>query len=167
MINKQPRRFNTWLFFDHDGTVAWIVALIRLSDCRIDRTIHKVYITFQISRGVFLGLSAIFSHFVKRRWRIHDSSSLGRCYLVLSASSSYKGAAPKLLWEKVISRLAKKALDNIDLNQMSHRYVSGALQNDWSDLLDFHSLDRSQRGCCIWVSLSYKMVNIVVSSLFT
>ena len=32
----------------------------------IDRTIHKVYITFQISRGVFLGLSAIFSHFVKR-----------------------------------------------------------------------------------------------------
>ena len=24
----------------------------------------------------------------------------------------------------------RKALDNIDLNQMSHRYVSGALQND-------------------------------------
>ena len=45
----------------------------------------------------------------------------------------------------------RKALDNIDLNQMSHRYVSGALQNDWSDPLDFRSLDRSQRGCCIWV----------------
>ena len=26
--------------------------------------------------------------------------------------------------------LNKKALDNIDLNQMSHRYVSGVLQND-------------------------------------
>ena len=45
----------------------------------------------------------------------------------------------------------RKALDNIDLNQMSHRYVSGALQNDWDVPLDFRSLDRSQRGCCIWV----------------
>ena len=47
---------------------------------------------------------------------------------------------------------------------MSHRYVRGAVQNDWNDP-DFLSLDRSQRGCCIWVSLSYKTVNIVVSSL--
>ena len=45
----------------------------------------------------------------------------------------------------------RKALDNMDLNQMSYRYVSGALQNDWNDPLDFRSLDRSQRGCCIWV----------------
>ena len=62
--------------------------------------------------------------------------------------------------------LLLKALDNIDLNQMSHRCVSGCLQNDWNDPLDFRSLDRSLRGCCIWVSLSYKMVNIVVSSLY-
>ena len=26
-----------------------------------------------------------------------------------------------------------KALDNIDLSQMSHRYVSGVLQSDWND----------------------------------
>ena len=56
-------------------------------------------------------------------------------------------------WETESTR---KALDNIDLNQMSHRYVSGALQNDWNDPLDFGLLYRSQRGCCIWVSLSYK-----------
>ena len=37
-----------------------------------------------------------------------------------------------------------RALDNIDLNQMSHRYISGVLQNDWNDPLDFRSLDRSQ-----------------------
>ena len=48
---------------------------------------------------------------------------------------------------------------------MSHRYASGVLQNDWNDP-DFRSLDRSQRGCCIWVSLCYKTVNIVVSSLY-
>ena len=62
-------------------------------------------------------------------------------------------------WDEI--RLGK-ALDNIDLNQMSHRHFSGVLQNDWNDP-DFRSLDRSQRGCCIWVSLSYKTVNIVVS----
>ena len=33
----------------------------------------------------------------------------------------------------------RKALDNIDLNQMSHRYVSGVLQNDCNDLLEFRS----------------------------
>ena len=44
---------------------------------------------------------------------------------------------------------------------MSHRYVSGALQNDWNDPVDFRSLDRSQRRCYIWVSLSYKTVNTV------
>ena len=59
-----------------------------------------------------------------------------------------------------------KALDNIDLNQMSHRYVSGVLQNDWNDPVDFRLLDRSQRRCYIWVSLSYKTVNTVVSSLY-
>ena len=59
-----------------------------------------------------------------------------------------------------------KALDIIDLNQMSHRYVSGVLQNDWNDPVDFRSLDRSQRRCYIWVSLSYKTVNTVVSSLY-
>ena len=58
-----------------------------------------------------------------------------------------------------------KALDNIDLNQMSHRHVSGDLQNDWNDPVDFRSLDRSQRRWYIWVSLSYKTVNTVVSSL--
>ena len=44
---------------------------------------------------------------------------------------------------------------------MSHRYVSGALQNDWNDPVDFRSLDRPQRRCYIWVSLSYKTVNTV------
>ena len=39
---------------------------------------------------------------------------------------------------------SRKALDNIDLNRMSRRYVSGVLQNDWNDPLDFRSLDRSQ-----------------------
>ena len=49
----------------------------------------------------------------------------------------------------------RKAIDNIDLNQMSHRYVRGVLQNDRNVLVDFRSLDRSQRGRYIWVSLSY------------
>ena len=62
-----------------------------------------------------------------------------------------------------VTYLVWKALDNINLNQMSHRYVSGVLQNDWNDPVDFRSLDRSQRGCYIWVSLSYK---IVFSSLY-
>ena len=52
------------------------------------------------------------------------------------------------------------------LNQMSHRDVSGVLRNDWNDPVDFRSLDRSQRGCYIWVSLSYRTANIVVSSLY-
>ena len=55
----------------------------------------------------------------------------------------------------------RKALDN--LNQMSHRYVSGVLRNDWNPR---PPLTWSQRGCYIWVSLSYKAVNIVVSSLY-
>ena len=50
---------------------------------------------------------------------------------------------------------------NIDLNQMSHRYVSGVLQNDWNDTSTFPHLK-----CKIWVSLSYKTVNTVVSSLY-
>ena len=29
----------------------------------------------------------------------------------------------------------RNALDNIDLNQMSHRYVSSVLQNDWNDVI--------------------------------
>ena len=49
----------------------------------------------------------------------------------------------------------RKAIDNIDLNQISHRYVRGVLQNDSNVLVDFRSLDRSQRGRYIWVSLSY------------
>ena len=60
----------------------------------------------------------------------------------------------------------RKALDNIDLNQMSHWYVSGGLQNDWNDPVDFRSLDRSQRKCYIWVSWNYKTVSTVVSSLY-
>ena len=39
--------------------------------------------------------------------------------------------------------------------------------NDWNDPFDFRSLDRSQQGCCIWVSLSYEMVNIVVPVYIT
>ena len=35
-----------------------------------------------------------------------------------------------------------KALDNIDLNQMSHRYVSGVLQNETST--SAHLIDRSE-----------------------
>ena len=61
----------------------------------------------------------------------------------------------------VVQGLGRKALDNINLKQMSHRYVSGALQNDWNDPVDFRSLDRPQRRCYIWVSLSYKTVNTV------
>ena len=67
----------------------------------------------------------------------------------------------------------KQGLPLVDLghvaftkNQMSHRYVSGVLQNDWNYAVDFRSLDRSQRRCYIWVSLSYKTVNTVVSSLY-
>ena len=33
----------------------------------------------------------------------------------------------------------RKALDNNDLNQMSRRYVSGVLQNDWNDPFDFRA----------------------------
>ena len=35
------------IIFDHDAWNRCIVALTRLSDCRIDRTIRKVYISFQ------------------------------------------------------------------------------------------------------------------------
>ena len=60
----------------------------------------------------------------------------------------------------------RKALDNIDLNPMSHRYVCGVLQNDWNDTsTSAHLIDRSE-DAKIWVSLSYKTVNIVVSSLY-
>ena len=45
-----------------------------------------------------------------------------------------------------------KALDNIDLNQMSHRYVSGVLQNEPST--SAHLIDR-----CENVNLSLKRVN--------
>ena len=54
-------------------------------------------------------------------------------------------ATPRLIQVRLY--LFRKAQDNIDLNQMSHRYVSGVLQNDWNDPVDFRSLDRSQRGC--------------------
>ena len=50
---------------------------------------------------------------------------------------------------------------NIDLNQMSQRRLTKWLKQ----YLDFRSLDRSERRPKIWVSLSYKTVNIVVSSL--
>ena len=73
------------------------------------------------------------SHFVKRRWDIDDSSGLGRCYLVLSLlhlemtfTHSTLRAAP--LYDE---EAESTSIDNIDLNQMSHRYASGALQNDW------------------------------------
>ena len=39
---------------------------------------------------------------------------------------------------------SRKALENIDLNQMRNRYVSGVLQNEPSD---FRSFDRSLREC--------------------
>ena len=48
-------------------------------------------------------------------------------------------------------------------NQMSHRYVSGVLQNDWSQ--EVIAVD-SQWRCYIWVTLSYKTVNTVVFSLY-
>ena len=39
----------------------------------------------------------------------------------------------------------RKAIDNIDLNQMSHRYVRGVLQNDWNDTSTLaHLIDRSE-----------------------
>ena len=46
---------------------------------------------------------------------------------------------------KLTVLLVQKALDN-DLNQMSHRYVSGVLQNEPSTS-DFRSFDRSLREC--------------------
>ena len=65
----------------------------------------------------------------------------------------------------------RKALDNIDLNQMSHRYVSGALLNDWNDPLNSQlpltwSIAARMLYLSLIYSLSYKMVNIVVSSLY-
>ena len=50
---------------------------------------------------------------------------------------------------------------------MSHRYVSGDLQKDWNDPVDFRPLDRSQQRCYIWVRLSYKTINTVVPSYIT
>ena len=38
--------------------------------------------------------------------------------------------AAKIKSERIWVRGLRKALDNIDLNQMSNRYVSGDLQND-------------------------------------
>ena len=34
---------------------------------------------------------------------------------------------------KARHKVSLQAIDNIDLNQMSHRYVSGVLQNDSND----------------------------------
>ena len=51
---------------------------------------------------------------------------------------------PYILLNEIQTMFSRKALDNIDLNRMSRRYVSGVLQNDWNDPLDFRSLDRSQ-----------------------
>ena len=69
-------------------------------------------------------------------------------------------ACAKVLCSTITDK--RKALGNIDLNQMSHRYsVSGVLQNDWND-----TSTSAHLRCKIWVSLSYKTVNIVVSSLY-
>ena len=43
----------------------------------------------------------------------------------------------KCIQSNIIANLRGEALDNSDLNQMSHWYVSGVLQNDWNDRLDF------------------------------
>jgi len=53
----------------------------------------------------------------------------------------------QLLLEDIFSQLYSlcsiwKALDNIDLNQMSHRYVSGVLQNEPST--SAHLIDRCE-----------------------
>ena len=59
---------------------------------------------------------------------------------------------------------SRKAIDNIDLNQMSHRYVRGVLQNDWNVLANSrHLIDRSEDVIfeLVWVT---KTVNIVISS---
>ena len=57
-----------------------------------------------------------------------------------------------------------KALDNIDLNRMSHRYVSGVLQNYWNDPVDFCSLDRSKRGCYITITNSQNALRRALTS---
>ena len=94
---------------------------------------------------------------LKSKWKV----CVGRHMAISTQSSSAR------VEERDRERIPKrKAADNIDLNKMSHRYVSGVLQNDWNDPVDFRSLDRSQRRCYIWVSLSYKTVNTVVSSLY-
>ena len=58
----------------------------------------------------------------------------------------------KLVTSQLKHRRIWKALDNIDLNQMSHRYVSGVLQNESST--SAHLIDR-----CENVNLSLKRVN--------
>ena len=91
---------------------------------KLDRQLCHVFVSFfgldRAQRSiVFLSFWTCwsrgdhFSHFVRSQWHIDDSSGVGRCYLVLS----------------------RKALDNINLNQMSHRYVSDVLQNDFPQAL--------------------------------
>ena len=91
---------------------------------KLDRQLCHVFVSFfgldRAQRSiVFLSFWTCwsrgdhFSHFVGSQWHIDDSSGVGRCYLVLS----------------------RKALDNINLNKMSHRYVSGVLQNDFPQAL--------------------------------
>ena len=59
-----------------------------------------------------------------------------------------KTIAQKRKWKQIFAMLKKfiwtkrKALDNIDLNQMSHRYVSGVLQNEPST--SAHLIDRCE-----------------------
>ena len=56
-------------------------------------------------------------------------------------------------WDKFLQEKAGKALDNIDLNQMSHRYVSGVLQNEPSTFA--HLIDH-----CDNINLSLKKGSI-------
>ena len=45
-----------------------------------------------------------------------------------------------VLWYVMVFCGVVNKLDNIDLNQKSHRYVSGVLQNDRNDPVDFRSI---------------------------
>ena len=49
---------------------------------------------------------------------------------------------PYILLNEIQTMFSRKALDNIDLNRMSRRYVSGVLQNETSTSV--HLIDRCE-----------------------
>ena len=67
--------------------------MTRLSDCRIDRTVRKVYISFQISRRVFLGPSALTVHAQRKRpFPFNSSNDTLIVFLPCASLSRLQGA---------------------------------------------------------------------------